>query len=320
MQCDKSKIDIEKEKHEFVMRFFDYAESPIKEWIAAQIGESPTIVFDDYNDESDIFGVMDGNNHYNLYLTPFPTVIDAPGLSSNPVNSPGLSSNPINAPGLSNPISTASAAGLLSNPISTAFMIPKRDVETCEDLRKAMSMIHDSVYTVYNPVIKTMSHMNHLMEDMFPIFDEKTMSFSFRMANKYAMEHKKVTDGIKQAEIQLARLNLFFERMPNSDAMNQSDKDKYTQALEMKTQLNEIIEKSNAELEKIKPEDIIEQDTKCNEVNSRPSARLYIVGEKNIKSSEESIMKKLPKIATLYQDPDEDTNIDLLKKEYDVKP
>lgn len=67
-----NKADIRTEQAAYSQKFFDYAESPIKEWIAGYLKQEVTEVFPDYVDEADIIGFMSKKKHYKAYVVPMP--------------------------------------------------------------------------------------------------------------------------------------------------------------------------------------------------------------------------------------------------------
>lgn len=67
-----NKADIRTEQAAYSQKFFDYAESPIKEWIASYLKQEVTEVFPDYVDEADIIGFMSKKKHYKAYVVPMP--------------------------------------------------------------------------------------------------------------------------------------------------------------------------------------------------------------------------------------------------------
>jgi hypothetical protein len=60
----------EEEKAKLILKFFDYAETPIQEWLAEYLGVDVNELFEDYQDNSDIIGFKNENNgkHYEAYL------------------------------------------------------------------------------------------------------------------------------------------------------------------------------------------------------------------------------------------------------------
>jgi hypothetical protein len=67
-----NKAEIEIERAEYAMKFFDYTETPIKEWIANYIKKDVSTIFPDYVDESEIIGFMINNKHYKAYVVAMP--------------------------------------------------------------------------------------------------------------------------------------------------------------------------------------------------------------------------------------------------------
>ena len=67
-----NKADIRAEQAAYSQKFFDYAESPIKEWVAGYLKKEVTEVFPDYVDEADIIGFMYKKKHYKAYIVPMP--------------------------------------------------------------------------------------------------------------------------------------------------------------------------------------------------------------------------------------------------------
>ena len=72
MSEEKTRQEALEEKKKWSIKYFDYAESAIKEWIALELEESVELLFDDYNDESDFISINVADDNYTFYLTPFP--------------------------------------------------------------------------------------------------------------------------------------------------------------------------------------------------------------------------------------------------------
>jgi hypothetical protein len=167
MSDDRTLQQTEEEKKAWAMRFFDYAEAPIKEWISSYLEENVETIFPDYSADSDIISIQEDNGtHYNVYLTPFPTIIKD----------------------------------------STAFVIEKDKFNTSEKLKKAASLLFDAVYAVYVPVLKSMVNMGHRMEDIFPKFNDVQMYFEFNMVNKYYMQKQQACQNLIKIDEQFNRI------------------------------------------------------------------------------------------------------------------
>jgi hypothetical protein len=162
-----TKAEAETEKKRWTEKYFDYAEAPIKEWIAEVFEEDVVDLFDDYSNNSDILNVnpSDHNNKnvYTFYLTPFP----------------------------------------VSQP---AFNLTKKELLADKDLKRASSMMYEAVYTAYMPIASTMSDKKHLIEDAFPRFDESTMSFILMAMNGPFLKRQKLEKALLEVAEQFKRL------------------------------------------------------------------------------------------------------------------
>lgn len=67
-----NKADKLSEQMAYSQKFFDYVESPIKEWIADYLKLDVSEVFPDYLDDSDIIRFMVDNKQYSAYVLPLP--------------------------------------------------------------------------------------------------------------------------------------------------------------------------------------------------------------------------------------------------------
>jgi len=264
MSHNQSRQEIEEEKAQWSMKFFDYAESPIKEWIAAELEETIETIFDDYKDESDVISMEIDKEYYLCYLTHCPVETNN----------------------------------------GSAFCLTSEELKKHENLQKATSIMFDAVYTVFPPVVKTMTNLFHRMEDVFPKFDEKTMSFSFFMVNKYQIMHDQGFMTLNKIQEQWNRLI----GVSNEEADSIREK------------LDQLRTKTVENINLCTVEKITNQEKICKEANAKyeKSPKLYLVLEKNTKPNEESIMRRLPEFGLKYQDPDEETYIDKLKREQNI--
>lgn len=57
------------EKKKWSMKFFDYAENPIKSWISEYLQEDIDFIFNDYKDEVDIISTNYNNDYYTFYFS-----------------------------------------------------------------------------------------------------------------------------------------------------------------------------------------------------------------------------------------------------------
>jgi len=67
-----SRAQLEEEKSKWGLKYFDYAEAPIKQWIALYLHTPVEQVFTDYDGDQDFISVESNGNFYNLYLTTVP--------------------------------------------------------------------------------------------------------------------------------------------------------------------------------------------------------------------------------------------------------
>lgn len=65
-----SKAESIEEQKKWSMRFFDYAEAPIKEWLAEYLEEDVECLFADYKEHSDVLSVESDGDQYTFYITP----------------------------------------------------------------------------------------------------------------------------------------------------------------------------------------------------------------------------------------------------------
>jgi hypothetical protein len=266
-----TKAEAAVEKKRWTEKYFDYAEAPIKEWIAEVFDEEVTDLFDDYNDGSDILNVNpsdpDNKNAYTFYITPFPT----------------------------------------SQP---AFTLTKKELLADEDLKRASSMMYEAVYTAYMPIASTMVDKKHLLEDVFPRFDESTMSFILMAINGAFITRQKLEKALVEVADQCKRLKC----VPESDVSAEMVAD-------LEAKLETVRVATEAELSELTDDVCRKAQLECNNRNKKfaKSTRLYVCVECNKQDiSVDDKLKHMPQFGLKYQDPDEENYIDKLKEEYDV--
>lgn len=295
---DKSKQEALEEKKKWSVKYFDYAESPIKEWIAAHVGESVEVMFDDYNDYSELLSVEIGQEHYTFYLTPFPNNVQ----DANARNSDAAKDTAKDTP--STPAIPATPVILATPAIPTAFDISKQEFKEKHQLQKAAVMMFEAVYTVFTAVIKSMPRLPAELEDIFPDFNETGMYFIFRKANKAQIEKT-------NCEKMLCQISEQYERIKDRVG---------AEADELRNKLVKLQKEQLDKRNEITDEMIRKNEEHCNAANASLAngEKLYIVLEKNVKPNDESIMRRLPEFGLKYQDPTEETAVEKFKKEYDV--
>ncbi len=72
-----NQAEIASEKAALVDKFFQCAEAPIHEWLAAYVKMPPATLFPDYTGNADVIGFMYEDTHYNAYLVPMPWGTDS---------------------------------------------------------------------------------------------------------------------------------------------------------------------------------------------------------------------------------------------------
>jgi hypothetical protein len=190
------------------------------------------------------------------------------------------------------------------------FDINREELKANHDLSKATSIMYDSVNTTYMPVIKTMSSMNHRMENIFPKFDEDNMCFYLVMTNKHHMERMRIMHSLRKIEDNIEKI----KNIPEDRRESVDGKKAYNQIIayrnELIGQFNDIDVDMCRDLQKIVDDRNVELEA---------ATKLYICFEKNKENIDQSILlKRMPEFGMRYQDPDEDTYIDKFKEEFNI--
>jgi hypothetical protein len=274
---DQSKQAIAEEKHALSMKFFDYAETPIKEWISAHLQATQQDIFNEEKTEADILSVCAKGKYYRLYYTVFKDDVEE---------------------------------------------VAKDEYVSDEDIRKAMSMLYDAVRLVFPCVIASMQKYKDKLTDIVPKFNQNNLTYSFNMINQLKLNRALHMKNMQDIQVQMAKIN---QKLDNINK-ELNKKTKTPEDIEMLRNGNEIrdnlIITLNDEIKKVNAiteESIKERDAHCETINKElsTSIKLYLIVTKD-KPDDDAIMKRLPKFGMEYQDPDEETFIDTLKKEYNV--
>jgi len=248
-----SKAEIEEERANFINKFFDCAEAPIKEWLAEYVEKDVLDVFPDFKDVVDVIGFQHDDKHYNAYLVAMPSGTDS--------------------------------------------LVPKSLLLTNEKAKKACSMLYDAVLQVFMAVVN--SSTETIFKSLIPRFDESKMAFYLTRVNLKAMQ-------LQTANQQNVQIRKFLEESKESITPE------HEEAL-----INTL--KQIAEIFKTNTKEILDAEEKAcvaeNKANTNKPWMHIVVEEAN--ELDESL-KRLPTFGLQYQDPDEETYIDKLKKEYDV--
>ena len=246
-----SALESAEEKKQIEMRLFDFAEEPVKEWIADFLGEPPETIFSDYRGEADVCAVSDSLGDKNRQATVY--------LSLERDNDSGLP--------------------------------PPEHVNA----RRAMSMMYDAVFTVYVPVVATMTNMRHRLENLMPRFDDHRRCFELCMVNTIAAKKK---------QLEQTALSIHHHLTTKTD-LTDEDKQKLTELrTKYMTDYNEITaEQIAAEEERVVAFN-----------NNKNDSVLYIVVETGPVTNEDLIARRLPRIDRQYEDADEETLTEKIKR------
>lgn len=268
-----SRAEAEEEKKKMIEKFFNSAESPIKEWISEYLNVDPEKVFPDYDEDSDDIGFKYKNTQYNAYL-----------ISMGP-NEPS--------------------------------MVNKNLLKSSEEVRKACSMLFDAVQMVMPSVLHTSD--KEFADDLKGLhfqFDEDTMSFGLIVVN--TAQYKKVMSVQHYQQVMQIKGSLEAKlNEPNTDENNISEIKKQLVKVE------ELIIKAKSSYEEISNEDIEKEDERCKFVTEKLKLanKLYIVVEELDSNDVDAMnegLKRLPMFGTTYQDTEDESFVDKLKKEYDL--
>lgn len=188
-------------------------------------------------------------------------------------------------------------------------------MQSSDDARKACSMLFDAVQMVIPSVVHTADkEYADKLRGFHCQFDEKTMSFSLIVVN--TEEYKKV-----MAIQQYKKIMQFKSQMeqkltePNLEESLVSDIKKRLE------QADALIGKAKEAYEMITEEDVQKEAERCDEISKQLATanKLYIVVEKINTGDVDAInegLKRLPVFGVTYQDTEDETFTEKLKKEY----
>jgi hypothetical protein len=332
----------QKERQRQAMKFFDYAENPVKEWIAEYLNKTVEEVFDLYQNESDVISIESNKKHYLVYLSSTPNEFT---YHTKKVLDRVATENKIKAfkeenkdtPDLKMDHKDFMVYKEVQS--KTAFVIPdqivKSDTNEYFKLYQASSMMHDAVYNVYPFVVKTIFKKDKTVpvnvsdavdetaesdkntnpfDDVTPIYDPTDRCFEFKMINRYHYLKEQANHQILECTNQLTRIN---EGIRNP----QFNPENLPKIEENKQKLFKIRDTNIETFNKITQDMIDERQKVCDEVNDRFATlnKLYIVLECNTVQDEEQKMKRLPVIGEKFTSPDDESVIDKFKKEMNIR-
>jgi hypothetical protein len=170
-----------------------------------------------------------------------------------------------------------------------------------ENTQKACSMLYDGVRMVFPAVVQTINEeYKKYVDGIIVSFNNEKMSFTLTKVNIKKFKFEK-------AKEQMELLIKFKENTSNPDELKQ---------------INELLMKSEDLIKSISIDDIVDEQKLCDEINEKlkNADQLHIAIEENSESVElmEAALHRLPTIGVSYQDPDEETLVDKLKKEHGI--
>lgn len=209
-------------------------------------------------------------------------------------------------------------AYLISMGPDESSKVDSKLIENSEDVRKACSMLFDAVQVVLPSVIFTADkEYADALKGLHCIFDEKTMSFKFVVIN--IEEYKKI-NAVKQYKQLHDTKTLFEQKMAESELTG----DVLSNVKAQLFKIDELMLKAKKVYEETTEEMLAADEKRCELVNEKikTANRLYVVVEESDSSDDHTLLeslKRLPTFGTMYQDTEDVSFIDMLKKEYDLK-
>lgn len=174
-------------------------------------------------------------------------------------------------------------------------------LKNSEKARKACSMLFDAIRTVFIAVVGShvgKSEDSEFMKNLMPIFIEESMAFRLIRVNrsllevKTAMKHRQQIEQLKASGKELSE-------------------DEIKSVGARIDEINKILDIDNQKK-------VMEEEEICKEINERIAGIwLHIVLEEtdpNDTDIANESMKRLPTFGLLFQDPEEETYVDKLKK------
>lgn len=290
-----SKSQAIEDKQKWAMRFFDYAEAPIKEWIAAYLEEDPEGVFSDYNKESDILSTEEDKKYYYLYLTTVPKDID---------HSFNVDKDYFNQ---SDKLRKASS--IMFDAVYTVYPpIVKTMVNMDHKMENIYpEFIEDGMFFRFK-MINSKMIMRHQAISRIGDIDKQL---------KKIEKYKKITKANKKED----KTNTVetIKTVENKEAMEavkpktkEKSKKKRSRAEELEIQLLQLKADTIQEYYTVTDEEVKEMEEECVKINKQfeKGPFLYICIDNTIDLTDDLVGCRLPQFGMKYQDPEEDTLVD----------
>jgi len=311
-----SKAEILEEQQKWAMKYFDLAETPIKEWIADYLEEDPEVLFEDYKETYDIISTEADGQYYTFYLSTDDSTdsnIDELKLDDstddNTDNTDELKlddSTDDNTSELklndndTNNDTDDNTSELKLNDNLPYFNVTKQIIQRSLSIKHAVGSLLQSVYTVYPAVSKTMVNLKHRIEGIMPEFVEHDMYFRLKMINIPYAKKQQALQPIPEIQEQLRKIENV--ETPEVNKIRQQLSDLYNEQL---NKFNSISEQEVSDAEK---------QCKLENEKLKHGPFLYVHANKNNHLDNDIIYKRLPQFGLRYQDPEDETLIDKLKK------
>ena len=298
-----SKAEILEEQQKWAMKYFDLAETPIKEWIADYLEEDPEVLFEDYKETYDIISTEADGQYYTFYLSTDDSTDDnTDELKLDDSTDSNIDSN-IDKLKLDDNTDNDiddNTSELKLNDNLPYFNVTKQIIQRSLSIKHAIGSLLQSVYTVYPAVSKTMVNLKHRIEGIMPEFVEHDMYFRLKMINIPYAKKQQALQPIPEIQEQLRKIENV--ETPEVNKIRQQLSDLYNEQL---NKFNSISEQEVSDAEK---------QCKLENEKLKHGPFLYVHANKNNHLDNDIIYKRLPQFGLRYQDPEDETLIDKLKK------
>ena len=203
------------------------------------------------------------------------------------------------------------SAYLVAMPWDTELLVNPELLKASDKVKKACSMLYDSVKEVFMAVTGSFEASNKdsphadLLKSLMPTFDEQKMAFHLTRVNWKALQ-------LKTAYMQRQKIQDFIRETPSEDVPP-----------DQLSAIQNSIEQIGRVFADITKEVLDEYEELCKETNSNIKLYdwLHLAVEQsdpNVVENLNNSMDRLPTFGLQYQDPDEEDYVDRLKREHNV--
>jgi len=180
--------------------------------------------------------------------------------------------------------------------IKNTFQLNLSEYSHSEDLKSAIDILYNAVYTVYLAIIKTMAIDKNKLENIIPKFDRTNMYFNLFMINPFAIKKSQIQQNLIKIHQELKKLNQANDEQKKSNEFLRIQKQLIDLQNEQLNQDAQITQSQIDDFQKI-----------CDRTNIKLQncAKLYLCLEIDKQDIPEELMiKRLPLFGCQYQDPD----------------